>query len=227
MNDVLKELSKRIGYEFKDYDLLKRALTHRSIPGKNNERLEFLGDAVLGCIMATELFKRHPHAREGDLSRMRARLIMGEMLAHLAKDLHLGVHIRLGAGELRSGGQTRISILADALEAVIGAIYLDGGLDACRHCVLQWYGGRFDDLSGLTPEKDSKSKLQEWLQAHKYPLPIYEVKTTGAAHAQTFYVKCCVEGLPYVTEGESNSRRRAEQIAAKKYLNLLDNVSDE
>jgi ribonuclease-3 len=217
------QLSSRIGYSFKNAELLKRALTHRSIPGKNNERLEFLGDAVLSFIISTELHQRHPRAREGELSRMRSALVNGEILAEFARDLEVGTYLRLGVGELKSGGQNRDSILADALEAIIGAIFLDGGIEICRSSVLNWYDERFEDLSALKPKKDAKSLLQEWLQARKFPLPHYEATTTGAAHAQTFYVTCQIEGLPHQTKGASTSRRKAEQEAAANYLELIKN----
>ncbi len=218
----IEQLMETLGHTFKDMALLERALTHRSIPGDNNERLEFLGDAVLSCIIAAELFQRHPGSREGDLSRMRSILVNGDMLGELAKDLDIGPHLHLGVGEAKTGGHQRKSILADALEAIIGAIYLDSGIDEARRCVLGWFGGRFDDLSGIAPDKDPKSTLQEWLQAHKYPLPQYDAEITGAAHAQTFYVTCQVEGLLHKSHGKSTSRRKAEQLAAQHYLELLN-----
>lgn len=217
----IDKINKNIGYQFKDTDLLIRALTHRSIPGRNNERLEFLGDAVLGFIIADELFQRYPKMREGDLSRIRAALVNRETLAQMAKVLAIGSFLILGGGELKSGGQERQSILADALEAIIGAIYLDGGIDTCRRYVLRWFDQCFEDLSKLTPQKDAKSALQEWLQAHKLPLPTYKATVTGAAHSQTFHVTCRVAGLDYVTYGESGSRRKAEQLAARRFLGLL------
>lgn len=219
---MLESVDKQIGYRFHNVGLLQRALTHRSVCGHNNERLEFLGDSILSVVISAELFQRHPGAREGELSRMRSFLVSGEMLATLAKDLLIGEHLILGVGESRSGGQYRESILADALEAIIGAIFLDGGFDVARERVLAWYGQRFDDLSQITPQKDAKSRLQEWLQAHKYPLPKYSVKISGKAHAQTFVVCCQVQGLTHVAEGISSSRRRAEQLAAANYLELLD-----
>ncbi len=215
-------LAKRLGYEFRDISLLETALTHRSVYGRNNERLEFLGDAALNFIIGSELFKRHPNAREGELSRMRAALVNGEMLASFAKTLALSDCLRLGAGEIKTGGRQRESILADALEAVIGAIYCDGGMEPCQQCVLTWYGERFADLTEIKPSKDAKSALQEWSQAHKLPLPTYTSTATGQAHAQVFYVTCFVEGLPHTTTGESTNRRKAEQIAAQKFLELLN-----
>lgn len=219
---TLESLSQRLGYQFKNSALLECALTHRSVPEKNNERLEFLGDSVLNFMIANELFLRHPHANEGELSRMRSILVNGEMLAQFAVDLDLSEGLRLGVGEMKSGGRYRSSILADALEAVIGAIYLDAGLEACRNCVLKWYGERFEDLSTLTAVKDAKSKLQEWLQARKLPLPEYGVEISGAAHAQTFRVKCQVKGFAFVAEGSSTNRRKAEQEAAQRFLEILN-----
>ncbi len=221
MND-LDQLMKRLGYRFKNETLLQNALTHRSTGADNNERLEFLGDAVLGFIITTELFHRHPNAREGDLSRLRASLVNGDMLASMATDLGVSNALLLGMGEQKSGGKKRQSILADALEAIVGAIYTEAGLEDCRRCVLEWYGERVDDLSKLTPTKDAKSRLQEWLQARKLPLPEYDVSVSGEAHAQLFTVTCRVEGLPHLSEGTGKNRRKAEQAAAQRFLELLD-----
>lgn len=217
----LDELMQHLGHQFNNIGLLRTALSHRSVGAHNNERLEFLGDSVLGFIIASELYQRHPQAREGELSRMRASVVNGEVLAQLSIYLGISDNLRLGAGERKSGGK-RASILADALEAVVGAIYLDAGLEKCRRCLLHWYGKRVDDLSKLTPQKDPKSRLQEWLQAHKLSFPVYEVQVSGEAHAQTFTAICHVQGLPYKTEGISTTRRRAEQITALRFLELLD-----
>ncbi len=220
--EKLKPLMERLGHRFHNEHLLEHALSHRSTGPDNNERLEFLGDAVLGFIITSELYQRHPNAREGELSRMRASVVNGDVLAQLATDLEINDHLRLGVGEQKSGGKDRSSILADALEAVVGAIYMDAGLDGCRACILNWYGERVDDLSKLKPKKDPKSRLQEWLQAHKMPLPDYKAKISGQAHAQTFTVICHVEGLKHETKGVSTTRRRAEQIAAERFLELLN-----
>ena len=217
----LNELMQRLGHRFNNIGLLRTALSHRSVGAYNNERLEFLGDSVLGFIIASELYQRHPQAREGELSRMRASVVNGEILAQLSIDLRISGNLRLGAGERKSGG-TRPSILTDALEAVVGAIYLDAGLEKCRRCLLQWYGKRVDDLSKLTPKKDPKSRLQEWLQARKLPLPVYEVRVSGKAHAQTFTAISHVDGLSHKTQGVSTRRRRAEQIAALRFLELVN-----
>ncbi|MFW0094468.1 MAG: ribonuclease III [Coxiella endosymbiont of Haemaphysalis qinghaiensis] len=217
----LDELMQHLGHQFADIRLLRMALSHRSVGIHNNERLEFLGDSVLGFIIASELYQRYPRAREGELSRMRASVVNGEVLAQLSIDLGISGNLRLGAGE-RKSGVTRPSILADALEAVVGAIYLDAGLEKCRRCLLQWYGKQVDDLSTLTPKKDPKSRLQEWLQARRLPLPVYEVRVSGEAHAQTFTAISHVEGLPHETQGISTTRRRAEQIAALRFLELIN-----
>ena len=210
-----------IGYQFKNEKLLEHALRHRSAGDMNNERLEFLGDAVLSVIMAQALFQHHPTASEGELSRMRSNLVSGVHLAELAKQLDLGAHLQLGLGEVKSGGHQRESILADALEALIGAIYLDSDLETCRCCVFKWYGERLDELSEMHPAKDAKSQLQEWVQAHKFPLPTYTALISGKPHEQTFVVTCEVQGLPHATSGTSTSRRKAEQFAARHYLEFL------
>ncbi|WP_423062841.1 ribonuclease III [Candidiatus Paracoxiella cheracis] len=218
----LDQLMARLGHHFNQPKLLENALTHRSVGSDNNERLEFLGDAILGFIITSELYQRHPNAPEGDLSRMRASLVNGEILASMATDLGVSEGLHLGLGERKSGGKKRRSILADALEAIVGAIFMDGGMQACRRCVLDWYGERVDDLSKLTPVKDAKSQLQEWLQARKFPLPSYKVEISGEAHAQTFTVTCRVEGLPHATTGVGKSRRKAEQAAAERFLEKLN-----
>lgn len=220
MGNIYK-LMDRLGHQFNNIGLLETALSHRSIKTHNNERLEFLGDSVLGFIVTSELYRRYPSAKEGELSRMRASVVNGQVLAQLSIDLGVSENVRLGFGERKNVGM-RPSILADALEAVVAAIYLDAGLEKCRCCLLDWYGKRVDDLSKLTPQKDPKSRLQEWLQARKLSLPIYEMRVSGEAHARTFMVICYVEGLPYKTEGISTTRRRAEQIAALRFLELVD-----
>ena len=212
----------RIGYQFKDSKLLMRALSHRSVSSDNNERLEFLGDAVLGLIVAEQLFRHHPKSREGELSRLRSALVNREMLAKIAADLDLSSYIQLGSGEKKSGGSQRDSILSDAVEALIGAIYIDADYQTCQSCVLSWYGERIEDFSKLKAKKDPKSSLQEWLQAHKYDLPEYMADITGKAHAQTFRITCRVAGIDFETVGESTSRRKAEQIAAQQFLDKLN-----
>ena len=213
-----------IGYEFRQPELLELALTHRSFSGKaNNERLEFLGDSLLNFIIGEDLFQRFPNAREGQLSRLRASLVKGVTLTKIARQLELGPFLRLGPGELKSGGSRRDSILADALEAVIGAIYLDGGIDVCRARVLEWFAPRLGSLNLDDTVKDNKTRLQELLQARKMQLPVYSiVDVEGASHSQHFVVECTVEEAGLVIRGEGNSRRQAEQMAAGLILEALE-----
>lgn len=198
--------------------LLERAVSHRSVGASNNERLEFLGDAILGFEVAALLFQRMADADEGQLSRMRAHLVKRETLAAVARELELGEVLRLGQGELRSGGQTRDSILADAVEAIIAAIYLDGGLDAARGLVERLLGDRLSEPAPLLRRKDPKTRLQEFLQSSGLPLPRYEVlQVTGEPHDQTFRVRCATDPGGE-TEGVGSSRRKAEQAAARAML---------
>jgi ribonuclease-3 len=215
----LDRLERNIGYCFKDPDLLILALSHRSLGGRNNERLEFLGDSVLNFIAAEALFQRFPQAREGQLSRLRARLVKGVTLAELAKGFELGEYLRLGSGELKSGGFRRESILADATEAIIGAIYLESGLEAARERVLYWLREHIATLTLVDNNKDPKTRLQEYLQSRQCELPRYEVTdSSGEAHCRTFRVECHVSPLSQPTFGVGNSRRLAEQVAAQKAL---------
>lgn len=215
-------LCQQLGHQFNNPSLLEDALSHRSFRGKNNERLEFLGDAILNYVIAAALFRHYPEAREGELSRIRASLVREETLAALAQEFNLGYSLKLGAGELKSGGSARTSILADAVEAIIGAIYLDAGMATCEQCVLQWYASRLTNLDEVPNLKDAKTRLQEYLQAHKHALPLYEIQTIeGAAHKQIFSVNCRIEGLPHAAIGTGTSRRRAEQEAAQKVLDLF------
>jgi len=223
--DPYVNLYKKIGYTFVEPANLQMALTHRSANKKHNERLEFLGDAILGMIIAKELFERFPSQPEGKLTRMRSNLVKGDTLAILAREFDLGDLLLLGPGELKSGGFRRDSILADALEAIIGAIYLEGGLSQCEPIVLQWFAARLAELDPLLVSKDDKTRLQEYLQARKLPLPIYEVsEITGQSHEQIFYVECSVEGLDKPTIGKGNSRRKAEQKAARQAFEKLSNA---
>ena len=212
----------KLGYQFGDATLLEAALSHRSIRGTNNERLEFLGDSIINFVIAAVLYQRCPAAKEGELSRLRASLVRGETLADVAQELELGQYLRLGAGELKSGGFRRRSILADAMEAVIGAIYLDNGLDACRECILTWFHHRLNDVLQRDGDKDPKTRLQEYLQSQRKPLPIYAITNiSGEAHQQTFHIMCQIESLNLTAEGSGTSRRNAEQHAAQCLLKQL------
>jgi ribonuclease-3 len=205
-----------LGHRFRDGRLLAQALTHRSHSTPHNERLEFLGDGVLNCIVAAELYTRFGTLREGELSRLRASLVREQRLHELAAGLDLGDYLRLGEGELKSGGFRRPSILADALEALIGAVYLDGGFEAARAVVVRLYRPLLDTLDAKGADKDPKTQLQEWLQSRKYALPQYSViATRGAAHDQRFEVECVVRELSLRTVGTGTSRRLAEQEAAR------------
>jgi ribonuclease-3 len=215
-------LEQQLGYTFTETALLARALTHRSAGSNNNERLEFLGDAVLGSVIAAELYHRFPRASEGRLSRLRASLVRRESLAGIARDLELGQYLQLGPGERKSGGHRRDSIMSDALEAVFGAIYLDSDFSTCRRCILDLFGGRLDGLTETAVLKDPKTRLQEYLQARRRPLPEYAVvDVSGEAHAQRFRVQCRVDDGEPVT-GEGGSRRQAEQDAAAQLLARLE-----
>lgn len=208
-------------YHFRDPSLAALALTHRSAGKPNNERMEFLGDALLGAIVAEMLYETHPKAAEGDMSRLRAQLVNGQALAAVARELELGDRLKLGSGELKSGGFRRDSILADAFEALIAAVYLDGGFDACRTVVRTLFNDRVAALPRAS--KDAKTRLQEWLQAQGWPLPQYElVATEGEEHARIFEVNCViVEPVPVSAAGRGSSRRLAEQDAAEVVLGRL------
>lgn len=222
---MLEELSAKLNYHFDNIKLLESAVSHRSFQGKiNNERLEFLGDAVLSFAVSSALFHIYPDINEGELSHLRASLVRGDTLAELAQQFELGKYLRLGAGELKSGGAMRTSILADAMEAVIGAIYLDGGILACEQCILSWYAGRLEKVTEFDQLKDPKTLLQEYLQAQKLPLPDYKIiSIEGAAHQQVFYIECAIIGIPHHAEGQGSNRRKAEQQAAQKMLELIGN----
>ncbi|WP_297529504.1 ribonuclease III [Thiohalobacter sp.] len=219
----LESLQAKLGYRFGDPDLLDKALTHRSAGRYNYERLEFLGDAALGLVVAAELFERFPDYREGELSRLRASLVRKTTLAELARELELGEHVRLGSGELKSGGYRRDSILADVLEAILGAVYLDGGFEAARTLVLRLYAERFETLPTAAELKDPKTRLQEFLQARQLELPEYNVIAVhGEPHAQTFDVECHIPALGQRVRASGRSRRKAEQQAAAAMLARLE-----
>jgi len=211
-----------LAHHFTRPELLRQALTHRSHSSPHNERLEFLGDSVLNCTVATLLFQQFPNLKEGELSRLRANLVRQEALAEIAADLKLGDALHLGEGELKSGGFRRPSILADALEAIFGAIYLDAGFDAARATIEQLYRTRIEAIDPRHTGKDAKTALQEWLQGRRLPLPHYELaETHGEAHAQEFVVQCSIPSIDLQVAGRGGSRRAAEQEAAQSALAKL------
>ena len=219
-----EKLEASLGYSFQDPELFSQALTHRSAGKIQNERLEFLGDAILDMVIAERLFASYPQATEGELSRMRANLVNGDVLAEIAVGIGLGQHLQLGAGERKSGGKRRVSILADALEAVIAAIYLESGLSEAGNVIERLFSDRLTSRDISKPRKDSKTRLQELMQAQGYPLPDYRVKkVTGEAHDQTFTVDCHVAPLEEPQSGTGKSKRIAEQEAADQVLVALDN----
>jgi ribonuclease-3 len=210
-----------IGYRFNDAGLLRRALTHRSYGSSHNERLEFLGDSVVNCVVALELYEKFPRLAEGELSRLRANIVHQPSLAAVAQRFAIGEQLQLGEGELRSGGARRPSILADAVEAVIGAVFLDGGFGAARQVVRTLLGNALESIDPATPSKDPKTLLQEYLQARKLALPQYTVVATrGEAHDQQFQVECAIPELGIRALGEGSSRRGAEQEAARQAYEL-------
>jgi ribonuclease-3 len=222
VNRNLARLMRELGCGLQREQLLEQALTHRSAADENNERLEFLGDALLGFVIAEHLSERFPQADEGRLSRLRASLVRRETLAGIARSIDLGDCLRLGTGELRTGGHARDSILADALEAVFAAIYLDQGLEGARASILSVFGGTLDGVGSETATKDPKTLLQELLQAGRRPLPHYEVlAVTGSQHEQRFHVVCSLADGKERADGTGTSRRRAEQQAAANMLGLL------
>lgn len=225
MKANLRRLGQALRHVFDQPELLEQALTHRSAGPANNERMEFLGDALIGFIIAEALWARFPSADEGTLSRMRASLVKRESLAQLARGLHLGDYLTLGAGELRTGGHARDSILADALEAVLGAVYVDAGFEATRTVVLALFDERLRQTDAEQAGKDPKTRLQEWLQSRKRPLPEYVVLLIdGDQHDQRFTVSCTLQDEERDSQGVGTSRRRAEQAAAECMLEQIHNV---
>lgn len=224
MDDIrFNQLSKRLGYQFQERSLLVQALTHRSAGNPHNERLEYLGDSILGFVVAKHLFNRFPEQPEGKLTRMRSSLVKGETLADLARDMELGEVIRLGPGEMKSGGFSRDSILSDAVEAVIGALYMEAGIDKTEELILLWLAQKIHSLDPDFHPKDNKTRLQEYTQGRQMPLPEYQVsKITGKSHNQRFFVSCKVQVLERSIEGEGTSRRKAEQDAAQKVIRKLN-----
>lgn len=221
----IKLLQERLGYTFQKPDLLMQALTHRSHSKKNNERLEFLGDSVLNCTVAEMLYERYSDLDEGDLSRVRANLVKQQALYEIAQALQLSDCLRLGEGELKSGGFKRPSILADSFEAIVGAIFLDSGFEASKKVLRKWYSQILEHVDPRTLGKDDKTLLQEYLQGHQLPLPIYTVvATTGVAHNQQFEVECSIPSLKVTLNGKGASRRAAEQAAAKLSLDAAQKI---
>jgi ribonuclease III len=223
LQQAASSVLRALGYVFKDSGLLVRALTHRSVGARHNERLEFLGDALLGMVVAEYLFTTYPDADEGQLTRTRATLVNRETLADVARGLDLGEFIHLGEGELKSGGWRRDSILANTVEALLGAIYLDGGMDACRRSVLCLLESRLSTINPDSTRKDAKTELQEFLQSRHRCLPEYKtMDISGPSHEQLFTVSCVVDSLPAPVVANGPTRRKAEQAAARATLDLLN-----
>lgn len=222
MHNAEQWLEERLGYRFKRPELFEQALTHRSAPGKSYERLEFLGDAVLDFVASDVVFRAFPHASEGDLSRLRAHLVRDASLADLAIEFGLGEFLALGSGERKSGGHRRHSILADVVEAIFGAVYIDAGFSAASDVIHRAYGERFETFPEFDALRDPKTRLQEWLQGRGLPLPDYELlETRGEPHKQEFHVACRIREKAVESLGLGSSRRGAEQQAARKALELL------
>ena len=223
MNDTAR-LERALAYKSSDPELLKLALTHRSVGKNNNERLEFLGDSIVNHIIAEALYQKFPQANEGEMSRMRAALVKGDTLAEVARVLQLGEYLKLGPGERKSGGYRRGSILADALEAVAGAILLDSDVARCRECLLTLFESRLNELDDQPTAKDPKTELQEYLQGRHKPLPVYELQqAAGDDHNPQFHVKCILQKPALVVIGVGGSRRKAEQAAAELALQKVTN----
>ena len=227
MQTAERWLRDSLSYEFTNDALFQEALTHRSAPGTSNERLEFLGDAILDFVISTAIYASRPDANEGDLSRLRAWLVSDASLARIAGELELGEYLHLGGGEKKSGGHRRESILADALEAIFGAVYLDGGFDEAAAVILRCFESRLANLPDVADLRDPKTRLQEWLQARGRGLPDYQLESvTGKAHNQRFEVSCTIEGEEQSTHGHGTSRRGAEQDAAAAMLERLTDGND-
>ncbi len=220
-----EKLYHSLGYIFQKPALLETALTHRSYSANNNERLEFLGDSLLNCMIAEALYHQFPNVAEGELSRLRSRLVKENTLAEIAKPLNLGPFLKLGYGELKSGGAERASLLADALEAIVAAIFLDSqhNFDIAKQCVLHLFKQELENTSLSSNSKDAKTQLQEYLQSRKLPLPTYEIiATEGELHEQTFTIRCKLQGRKEETLGISTNRKKAEQLAASEFLKKLE-----
>ena len=224
-NASLKSLQQKLGYVFTRPNLLQQALTHRSAKLEHNERLEFLGDSVLELVIAEHLYQRFPQLNEGQLSRMRSAMVRGETLSSLAQHYAVGEHLILGKGEKKEGGKHRDSTLANAFEAIIGAVFLDAGFEKTQTVVLQWFQPIIDDLEPEATHKDPKSRLQEWLQARDLPLPKYEIShIAGRSHQQIFTVSCIVDGLQTPITHKASNRRKAEQACAEQALAQLESL---
>jgi len=220
---MLAKLSRKIGYEFHNPTLLIQALTHRSAKGAHNERLEFLGDSILGFVIAESLFNQFPNEDEGDLTRMRSSLVKGVTLAEIGRGFNLGDYLILGPGELKSGGHRRDSILEDAVEAIIGAIFIDSNSVLCKEIILTWFADRLAIIKPGIGQKDPKTRLQEFLQSRKIALPLYEVThTSGQSHNQQFTVRCTTSVIKTDVVAKGTSRRKAEQAAAQQVLELIE-----
>lgn len=225
MDKATAWLKKNLAYTFADEQLLRQALTHRSVNGPNNERLEFLGDAVLQVIVSDVVFEQKPDASEGQLSRLRSSVVRDVALAEVALGMGLGKHLILGSGEKKSGGHRRDSILADTLEAIFGAVYLDAGFDAARQVICAAYGERLQNMPDGADLRDPKSRLQELLQGRGLALPVYAMENvTGKAHKQSFEVSCAIPELEATTVGQGSTRRDAEQEAALLMLNTVGKI---
>ena len=228
MKKAERWLQETLHYEFQDAELFRQALTHRSATNHNNERLEFLGDAVLDFVISEVVYTARPEAPEGDLSKLRSLLVKDESLAQIGLELGLGEFLILGSGELKTGGHRRESILADAVEAIFGAVYLDRGFVAAKGIILRVFEERIRDLPDVKDLRDPKTRLQEWLQARKMALPDYElIDVAGQDHKKRFSVSCSVPERSLVTEGESTTLRKAEQKAARKMIALLTEAGNE
>lgn len=215
-------LEQALGYQFKNRALYQQALTHCSAGALHNERLEFLGDALLGMHMATYLYSRYPDKKEGELTRMRATLVNRQQLADVARSINLHAHLLIGPGEQTETLINKDAVLSDAIEALLGAVYLDADLATCQACIHRLFGDRLQTADGLLAEKDAKTQLQEWTQSQGHPLPSYALTPFGPDHRKQFRVQCTIEGLPHCTEGIGGSRKKAEQTAAAHYLERLD-----
>jgi len=227
LNKAESWLEKTLRYRFQNAELFRQALTHRSATHRNNERLEFLGDAVLDFVVSEAVYLARPEASEGDLSKLRASLVKDDTLAEIALELDLGEHLILGSGERKTGGHRRESILADALEAIFGAVFLDSGFDAAKIVIDGVFETRYRDLPDVEDLRDPKTRLQEWLQARKMSLPEYElVQTSGQDHKRRFRVTCTIVETSALTDGESTTRRKAEQKAARKMIDRLTETDE-